>query len=350
MLTNALYVPTCVLCAMDPAPLPRYDFDRWETFRDIITAVVAKQSANHMSPLFGKMLASGGQSLFPPTSVVPERERKSGKALARSMVPYSRLRYLQEDILQCGRTKLECVYAHVRPDSPPRWDPDERHYMVAAMFQPENAQNGFEPVSVPPYLAEGTRQIALPSPETMNDVINKECELRLLPETLATFRNSTMDADDAQLIEVIQRAAGASYGLGKEAPDLIRCAQQLYPGLKALKNAHYIKHNKITQGVLKQGDAIPSVKLHSIYNQGCSTVDLKDVAATLSSSSLTSSSTSSSSSSLLASLLPSSLRPPRSASTTPMPPPLRLPTMASTSSSGYERSDRPLVVAAGSYT
>lgn len=224
MLTNALYVPTCVLCAMDPAPLPRYDFDRWETFRDIITAVVAKQSANHMSPLFGKMLASGGQSLFPPTSVVPERERKSGKALARSMVPYSRLRYLQEDILQCGRTKLECVYAHVQPDSPPRWDPDERHYMVAAMFQPENAQNGFEPVSVPPYLAEGTRQIALPSPETMNDVINKECELRLLPQTLATFRNSTMDADDAQLIEVIQRAAGASYGLGKEAPDLIRCA------------------------------------------------------------------------------------------------------------------------------
>lgn len=186
--------------------------------------------------------------------------------------------------------------------------------MMMRMFQPENAQNGFDPVTVPPYLAKGTRLIALPSRETMNAVINKECELRLLPETLAAFKNNDMDDEDARIIAVIQLAAGAAYGLGKEAPDLIRCAQQLYPGLEAFKNAHYIKHNKIDQGVLKQGDAIPSVKLSSIHDGGSTTVDLKDVVAALSPSSLPSS-----------------------------------PSTTSAVASGI-RHDRPLVVAAGSYT
>jgi hypothetical protein len=65
---------------------------------------------------------------------------------------------------------------------------------------------------------------------------------------------------------MIQLTAGAAYGVGREAPDLIRCAQTLFPGLPALKNAHYIKHNKITQGQLTQGDLIPSVRLHDLVD------------------------------------------------------------------------------------
>ena len=198
------------------------------------------------------------------------------------------------------------------------------------------AQNGFDPVNVPPYLAKGTRLIALPSRETMNAVINKECELRLLPETLAAFKNNAIDDEDARIIAVIQLAAGAAYGLGKEAPDLIRCAQQLYPGLEAFKNAHYIKHNKIDRGHLKQGDAIPSVKLCSIHDEGSITVDLKDVVAALSSSS-SPPSPPSTTSAMPSLSLPSLLMPSLSASTS----------TTATSGRGH---DRPLVVAAGSYT
>lgn len=270
---------------------------------------------------FGVALGRGGdRELFPGTWALSSGDRKAGRALDRGMVPFTRLRYLQGAVLRCGTTQLECVYARVQPESPPqrRWGG-----AAAAMFQPENAQNGFDPVNVPPYLAKGTRLIALPSRETMNAVINKECELRLLPETLAAFKNNDVDDEDLRIIAVIQLAAGAAYGLGKEAPDLIRCAQQLYPGLEAFKNAHYIKHNKIDQGVLKQGDAIPSVKLCSIHDEESTTVDLKDVVAALSSPSPPSPT----------SLLLSS--PSASTSTT------------ATSLRGH---DRPLVVAAGSYT
>lgn len=344
-------------------PTIKYDFDSWETFDDIITAVVAKKNAPKSASFkvkkgakapssmaasavvqmlviesssdddddddaddwlsfsgggrFGIALGSGGnRELFPGTHALATGDRKAGKALNRSMVPFTILRYLQERVLQCGPRKLECVYARVRPESLPqrrRWGGGGGGMMMR-MFQPENAQNGFDPVTVPPYLAKGTRLIALPSRETMNAVINKECELRLLPETLAAFKNNDMDDEDARIIAVIQLAAGAAYGLGKEAPDLIRCAQQLYPGLEAFKNAHYIKHNKIDQGVLKQGDAIPSVKLSSIHDGGSTTVDLKDVVAALSPSSLPSS-----------------------------------PSTTSAVASGI-RHDRPLVVAAGSYT
>jgi hypothetical protein len=81
------------------------------------------------------------------------------------------------------------------------------------------------------------------------------CTTQLTVRHLVPKRNNgsdeTMEPRSAKLV------AAPQAGLGHAGLDTLRCAQVLYPHLPAVQNAHYIKHNRITQGSLNEGDAIP---------------------------------------------------------------------------------------------
>ena len=154
----------------------------------------------------------------------------------------------------------ECLGAFVdlqQKRRPPRREIDfDPGMMMMRMFQPENGRDGFGQLAVP---ANGT---VLPQPATMAVLIDRECQLRLDPGTLAAFKD--LSIDDARVIESVQLTAGAEFGLGPEVLDVIRCAQLLAPACRAVKQAHYVKFNRTTQGTLQQGDPVPTMRLGRI--------------------------------------------------------------------------------------
>eukprot|EP00037_Helgoeca_nana_P037130 m.14695 g.14695 ORF g.14695 m.14695 type:complete len:361 (+) comp8439_c0_seq1:43-1125(+) len=147
---------------------------------------------------------------------------------------------------------------------------DAPAFAFARMFQPENGRDGFGVVTVPPYLLmpgklhpQDRGTLELPSEAVMSAVVDRECEIRLSAEAQALFRDPSVN--DTRLIEVIQTAAGADYGLSSSmAIDLIRSAQVLYPDCEAVKRAHYVRFNRAAQGALLRGDAVPSTVLHRL--------------------------------------------------------------------------------------
>lgn len=138
-------------------------------------------------------------------------------------------------------------------EEPMRFTPEP----MMRMFQPENGRNGFDQLDVPAAIRTGA--VPMPDPATLSAVIDRECQLRLDPGTLSAFKDPGID--DSRVIESVQLAAGAAFGLGPEVLDLIRCAQVLAPACPAVRRAHYVKFNRTTQGTLRQGDPVPAMGL-----------------------------------------------------------------------------------------
>ena len=181
----------------------------------------------------------------------PQRERPQREDVHADEVWHNGMTVLPEE---------ECLGAFVdlqQKRRPPRREIDfDPGMMMMRMFQPENGRDGFGQLAVP---ANGT---VLPQPATMAVLIDRECQLRLDPGTLAAFKD--LSIDDARVIESVQLTAGAEFGLGPEVLDVIRCAQLLAPACRAVKQAHYVKFNRTTQGTLQQGDPVPTMRLGRI--------------------------------------------------------------------------------------
>ena len=119
------------------------------------------------------------------------------------------------DLLMTPESQMARLFFQQKPR--PEIDFDiEPGPMMMRMFQPENGRDGFGQLAVP-------ANVLLPPPATMAALIDRECQLRLDPGTLAAFKDPSID--DARVIESVQLTAGAEFGLGPEVLDVIRCAQ-----------------------------------------------------------------------------------------------------------------------------
>jgi hypothetical protein len=125
------------------------------------------------------------------------------------------------------------------------------------MFFPTSGRMGFDRVKT---------SEELPSIETVREMIAYETSIRL-SEPVQEFMES-YHKDEAALrfiLDLIQQHVVEYFGY--HDVNALRTALHRFPNDPAVKEAFYVKHNKVTQGLVNQGECIRDVELYTIDGQ-----------------------------------------------------------------------------------
>ncbi|CAF1489863.1 unnamed protein product [Rotaria magnacalcarata] len=125
------------------------------------------------------------------------------------------------------------------------------------MFFPTSGRMGFEKVRV---------SDELPPIETLREMIAYETNIRLsepIQELMDVYH--TDEAALRRILDLIQQHVVEHFGY--HHVNALRTALHRFPDDPAVKSAYYVKHNKVTQGLINQGQCARDVELYTTEGQ-----------------------------------------------------------------------------------
>ncbi|CAM4917617.1 unnamed protein product [Rotaria socialis] len=125
------------------------------------------------------------------------------------------------------------------------------------MFFPTSGRMGFGKVTI---------SDELPPIETLREMIAYETNIRLsepIQELMDVYH--TDEAALRRILDLIQQHVVEHFGY--HHVNALRTALHRFPDDPAVKSAYYVKHNKVTQGLINQGQCARDVELYTTEGQ-----------------------------------------------------------------------------------
>ncbi|UJR21523.1 hypothetical protein I4U23_024608 [Adineta vaga] len=176
---------------------------------------------------------------------------KTAAAIAAEGPPHN---ILSEPIIQNSLPQLP---RYIPPPPIDRFGMFANRMATMHMFFPTSGRLGFDTVK---------SSTELPPIEILREMILYETRLRL-SDSIQNLMDEyhTNEADAVLIVNLLQKHVVEYFGYTDV--NILRSAQSRFPDDSVVQETFYIKHNKVTQGLINQGECARDVNLYTLDGQ-----------------------------------------------------------------------------------